>query len=60
MEADPDFFVIKIGGAAITDKKNFETLHQQNFDFAIQTLSTAFHRGEKFIIVHGNFRIELK
>lgn len=46
-------FIVKLGGAAVTDKGSFETLNQSALEQSVQQLKILYDAGTKFIVVHG-------
>ncbi|GAB5365665.1 hypothetical protein AAMO2058_001077400 [Amorphochlora amoebiformis] len=45
--------VIKVGGDAITIKKNLETINEQGLNAAVKLIQSQYTRGRKMAIVHG-------
>eukprot|EP00210_Caulerpa_lentillifera_P003673 g3506.t2 len=46
-------FIVKLGGAAVTDKSCFETLNESALEKSVQQLKVLYTSGVKFIVVHG-------
>lgn len=46
-------FVVKLGGSAMTNKSENETIHKSNIQTAANVLFQSWKNGKKFIIVHG-------
>ena len=46
-------YIVKLGGSAITDKSQNETLNIENIKSASNVLLQSWKNGKKFIIVHG-------
>lgn len=46
-------FIVKLGGAAVTDKGSFETLNQTALEQSVQQLKILYKTGARFIVVHG-------
>ena len=52
MEGKVDF-VVKLGGSAVTDKDQFETVNLENIKRAAKVLTESWKHGRRFIVVHG-------
>ena len=46
-------FVVKLGGSAMTNKSENETINKSNIQSAANVLLQSWKNGKKFIIVHG-------
>ncbi len=48
--------IIKIGGAAITDKKQFETINEENIQRVVESIKQLFSvdKNKRTILIHGN------
>ena len=46
-------FVVKLGGSAMTNKSENETINRSNIQSAANVLLQSWKNGKKFIIVHG-------
>ncbi|PXF43903.1 Isopentenyl phosphate kinase [Gracilariopsis chorda] len=49
----PVELIVKLGGSALTNKQKRATLDAPRFEASIQLMSTLYHAGVGFILVHG-------
>lgn len=45
--------IVKLGGSALTDKSQHQTIHRQRFDCALDTIACLHKQGIGLIVVHG-------